>query len=109
MGGAFGGNAMAKGQSRPRTPNGGGESRGGKKICFSMRVRVRVPPSAPSPVETPGPCLASAILWAIGRKLGAFETVPASRGVAAFWVSLPRRVNFMATSWPKRYNLLKLP
>ena len=43
MGGAFGGNAMAKGQSRPRTPNGGGESRGGKKICFSMRVRVRSP------------------------------------------------------------------
>jgi hypothetical protein len=38
---------MAKGQSRPRTPTGGGESRSGKKICFSLRVRVRVPPSAP--------------------------------------------------------------
>ena len=39
---------MAKGQSRPRTPNGGGESRSGKKICFSKRVRVRPPPSAPA-------------------------------------------------------------
>jgi hypothetical protein len=39
---------MAKGQSRPRTPTGGGESRSGKKICFSLRVRVRVPPSAPN-------------------------------------------------------------
>src|SRR5690606_21913697 len=39
---------MAKGQSRPRTPKGGGESRSGTKICFSVRVRVRVPSSAPS-------------------------------------------------------------
>ena len=34
---------MVKGQSRPRTPTGGGESRSGKKICFSLRVRVRSP------------------------------------------------------------------
>ena len=39
--------AMAKGQSRPRTSSDGGESRGGTKICFSVRVRVRVPSSAP--------------------------------------------------------------
>lgn len=39
---------MAKGQSRPRTPKGGGESRGGTKICFSVRVRVRAPSSAPN-------------------------------------------------------------
>ena len=52
---------MAKGQSRPRTPNGGGESRSGKKICFSLRVRVRVPPSAPSYLDTTLPRLGSRV------------------------------------------------
>ena len=48
-GGASGRKALAKGQSRPRTPVGGGESRSGMKICLSLGVRVRVPSSAPTP------------------------------------------------------------
>ena len=34
---------------------GGGESRSGKKICFSVRVRVQVPPSAPPVMQRTNP------------------------------------------------------